>query len=142
MAVVKGRHAMSLAVLLALIAGCAPPAALGSGRSPRDCGYTLSAADLFPGEALFLSLGRVPGLRVAEGPLGCPAVLLRKGVAVSPNAAALIYVNGVRTAGGCILRDLPVFDVDRIEVYPPGVVAPPGYHRSGTGSILIFLKSR
>ena len=130
-------------VVLASAAACAGPVATGSTTSFRhSAAYSLEARDLAPGRPLYESLvGRIPGLQMVENTLGCPAITLRTAAAASPPRAPRVYVNGTRTYGTCALRDVSPSDVARIEVYPPGSAPSGGFQRSGTGLILILLRS-
>lgn len=134
-----------LQLLLPLTAGalagaCAVPVQ-GPGQPSSGIAYVLDGAELVPGQPLASALAaRVPGLRSYETPYGCPALTLRTARIAGPEAAPTVYVDGTRTYGTCALRDLDARDVARVEVYPQGLAARPGYASSATGLILIFLK--
>ena len=53
-----------------------------------------------------------------------------------------VYVDGLRGADTCILNNLVVSDVRRVEVYSQGVTGRPGYVTSARGLILIFTRNR
>lgn len=129
--------------VLGFAVSCAGPLPNGSTAALRGSGaHTLEARDLAPGRPLYESLvGRVSGLKMLETPSGCPAITLRSAVAASPQTAPRVYVNGTRTYGTCALRDVSPSDVARVEVYPPGAAPRAGFEGSGTGIILIFLRS-
>jgi hypothetical protein len=100
--------------------------------APDIEGFTTVLAALTP---------RVPSMRVARD-THCPAISLRNGRTLDENSAPLVYVDGTRTVGTCILEELYPRDVERIEVYPLGGTMRPGYARSSNGQILIFMKQR
>jgi len=70
----------------------------------------------------------------------CPFVELRGKDSVAGSSNPDVYVDGTRTVDTCPLVTLQAMEARRIEVYPLGVTARPGYPSSGHGLILIFLQ--
>lgn len=82
---------------------------------------------------------RISSMRVTrEGP--CPDVVFRGRNSMQGSSSARVYVNGQEAVNTCVLEMVSTWDVDRVEVYPSGIVRRPGYPVSGTGSILVFTK--
>ncbi len=142
-----GYTALAFVGVLALAAplpGCAPAAA-GSPESGGIAGARLAAAVLLGGDVasyptLLEALRvRIPSTRVVDRPT-CPAIVLRGSRLPGPLSSPVVYVDGTRTTGTCALGDIAPRDVASVEVYPQGVTTRPGYARSSTGLILVFLK--
>jgi hypothetical protein len=83
---------------------------------------------------------RVPNMRVLRRERACPIVTLRGRRTLYASEAPLIYVDGTEINDTCILDQIHVREVDRVEVYAGGITTPSGYQSSPNGVILIFLK--
>ena len=70
----------------------------------------------------------------------CPVVELRGKDSVVGSSNPDVYVDGTRTVDTCPLVTLQAMEARRIEVYPLGVTARPGYPSSSHGLILIFVQ--
>jgi hypothetical protein len=69
---------------------------------------------------------------------GCPRVLLRGTDRVMGTSDPDVYVDHAHALDTCILATLWATDLQRVEIYPLGVTARPGYNTSGHGLILVF----
>ena len=116
----------------------------GDGSSPRperDGNAIVFRAASFEGRPDMLRVlsSRISSMRVTrEG--ACPAVIFRGRSSMQGTSSARVYVNGQEAVNTCVLEMVSTWDVDRVEVYPSGIVRRPGYPVSGTGSILVFTK--
>ncbi len=82
--------------------------------------------------------GRVMNLAV-ERRTSCPHVTLRGEKTIIGSSNPLIYVDGARVADTCVLEQIRVYEVKRVEIYPHGITQRPGYGSSPFGLILVFL---
>lgn len=71
----------------------------------------------------------------------CPDVIFRGRSSMQGSSSARVYVNGQPALNTCVLEMVSTWDVERVEVYPSGIVRRPGYPVSSTGSILVFTKA-
>lgn len=106
----------------------------------RLASFVLSSRDVIMYNSLEEAFrGRVPSARVVSTS-DCPRITLRRGQIPGPWSSPLVYVDGTRTSGTCVLRDIFPRDVERVEVYPLGVTLRPGYAMNSGGLILVFMK--
>lgn len=82
---------------------------------------------------------RVAGLRVVPTGL-CPEITMRGRTSIHGSPNPTVYVNDARSTNTCILDDIRMEDVDRVEVYPMGVGPNPSYRLSPNGLILVFTR--
>jgi len=140
---------MVSAMVLAAVSmtGCLTP---GGVRSEGEGGYrghkpsaVLDRDDLSDESGMLLDamVRRIPFMRI-NVELTCPAIALRGVNTVPGLTEPEIYVDGLRGADTCILNNLAVSDVRRVEVYSQGVTSRPGYVTSPRGLILIFTRQR
>jgi hypothetical protein len=82
---------------------------------------------------------RVAGFRISSTS-SCPEIVIRgrNSVRSSPNPS--IFVNDTRSSDTCVLDDLRMSDIDRVEVYPTGVGPNPSYGTNSNGLILVFTR--
>lgn len=130
----------------AMLAGCLGSTLPGKGlRSPGPGGSgTVVSGDQLRGNggALLDGLvGRVSNLRVDRRTAGrCPLLLLRGQRTLMGNSNPRVYVDGTSMGDTCILEQIRVAEVARVEVYPSGITHRPGYRTSPYGLVLVFLK--
>ncbi len=147
---------LAAATLLVGIAGCA------AGKALYDPGLSPAAApdpaDRSPhcasvwvlrtpqlqlqqgGSVLDALRASLPAIRIADSGNACPAVSIR-----GPNPAPAVteptvYVDGTPAVNTCIVSDLGVDNVPRVEVNPQGVTTRPSYAPNADGLILVFAK--
>jgi len=82
---------------------------------------------------------RLAGLQVRSTPT-CPEVMLRGRASLVSSSSPGVYLDGLPASNTCILQDLNPADLARVEVYPNGIPARPGYHVHPYGLILIFAR--
>ena len=137
-------HRAGLIVVLSSLLGCAGATSRSGGAGPSGDAYVLASEELSrmgSGTLLQALVGRVPTMQVLQRTgYRCPSVIFRgsKTVLGDPNAA--VYVDGTPATDTCILQQLRVQDVERVEVYPSGIARSPGYAPHATGLILVFLR--
>jgi hypothetical protein len=130
-----------ISILWVLLAACGaalqvPPV------NPRQTGAThaLTRVDLgTTGTVLSALTGRVANLEITRQDAACPIISLRGQRSIIGNNAPTLYVNGTRMLDTCILDQIPVREVERIEIY--SIAAPKlGYLAGANGSIVVFLR--
>ncbi len=126
-----------------LLASACSGAARHPGTSPAGSvsGVVLTHADLIgrgAGALLDAMIGRVPNMQVERGREGCPKISLR-GRQTIYGRGPQIYVDGTPIGDTCVLNQLRVREVERVEVYATGGVPGKGYHANASGLILVFL---
>ena len=82
---------------------------------------------------------RVAGLRIDFGG-GCPELIMRGRNSIHSSPNPTIYVNDARATNTCVLDDMRMSDIGRIEVYPAGIGPSPSYGASPNGLILVFTR--
>lgn len=130
----------------AAIAACAAPVAQRSSPSAPAPGAAdrpqavLTADDMLPYATLRDAIvTRIPRLRLARE-ADCAAIGLSGADPVEPPTAPLVYVDGLPATGTCALLQLPVFSVQRVEVFSMGGASYSRLPRSPNGMILIYTK--
>ena len=135
------------AVALGACISSAPPPANGlapalSRRPAHVAGGTvILGSDLARGGSLLDALaGRVSNVQVdRRNNSGCPRVVLRGAKTFMGSSSAQVYVDGTPMLDTCVLTQIRVLEVERVEVYPGAISARQGYRASPNGSILVFL---
>ncbi|HEX8273893.1 MAG TPA: Plug domain-containing protein [Longimicrobiaceae bacterium] len=136
------------AVAAASLAACvssAPPAGAAHSHSLAPVhvgsGTVIFGADLARGGTLLDALaGRVSNVQVdRRSGGGCPRVVLRGAKTFMSNPSAEVYVDGTPMQDTCVLGQIRVLEVERVEVYPGATSPRQGYRASPNGSILVFL---
>jgi hypothetical protein len=134
------------AALVLLTSACMSATATLPGAVPqaaaqaRLASFVLSSRDVSHYTSLEEAFrGRVPSARIVGTP-ECPQITLRRGQVPGPWSSPLVYVDGTRASGTCVLRDISPRDVERVEIYPQGVTIRPGYAVNSNGLIVIFMK--
>lgn len=72
---------------------------------------------------------------------GCPAITMRGQKTVVTSSNPKVYLDGQPAMDTCILDQVRVHDVARVEVYPMGVTSRPGYLAHPHGLILVFTRT-
>jgi hypothetical protein len=137
----------ALALLGITACGGAPPS---EGPAPREPGARRVGTAIVLGSGIFAGrssilqvLGdRITSLQVARRGTQCPEVIFRGRSSFQNPTSARVYVDGQEAVNTCVLEMVSTWDVERVEVYPSGIIRRPGYPVSGTGAILIFTKGR
>jgi hypothetical protein len=70
----------------------------------------------------------------------CPRIVMRGNKSITQPSDPRIYVNGSPAGDTCILQLIRTDDVERVELYPMGVTARPGYRSNAGGLILVFMR--
>ena len=146
----------SLQLLLAsssLVLGCATSRPFDRSTEPgaRPLSPTTGGTVILAGEALSANPGwtvldairrAMPQVKISAGRglNACPVVELRGRDSLTGSSDPDVYVDGTRTVDTCPLVTLQAMEARRVEVYPLGVTARPGYPSSGHGLILIFVQ--
>jgi hypothetical protein len=141
-----------LAVIGVVALGCKTSHAYDRSNDPggRPLGSTTMGSLVISGRALTVDAGRtvldaikysMPQLRITGWTqyTRCPMLELRGKDSVNGSNDPDVYVDGTRTSDTCPLVTIQAIQTERIEVYPLGMTARPGYPGSGHGLILIFL---
>lgn len=71
----------------------------------------------------------------------CPHIVVRGGAGRSRAAEVLVYIDGQRVSDTCVLDNLDLESIARLEVYPGGVTQRPGYMSNTGGLVLVFMKN-
>lgn len=82
---------------------------------------------------------RVAGLRVAATGF-CPEITLRGRNSIHGSPNPTVYINDARSTNTCVLDDIRMDNVERVEVYPTGIGPNPSYGVSPNGLILVFTR--
>jgi hypothetical protein len=108
----------------------------------QDGGFVLTGQSLMdgPGDLLSTLVGKIPSLRMRRMAEQCPQITLRGAASFQSATNPHVYVDGARATDTCVLEVLDARDVDRVEVYPTGVSARPGYGTHAHGLILVFMR--
>jgi hypothetical protein len=115
--------------------GSNPPSGSRSGNV-----IAFSGTELSRGTMLLESLaGRVRNMRVERRPGRCPDVTIRGQRTIMNPTYPLVYVDGTAFRETCILDQIRVSEIERVEIYPNGFTPRPGYRTSPYGLILVFL---
>lgn len=139
----------ALPLFVLILGGCAT--LQNPGRTTRSEGGIRKegGATIISGAALDVSGGsiidalrwQIPGMRVHGVVEGCPQISLRSHVLFKSHVNPLVYVDGTRSIGTCLLGSLRSQDVEAVEIYPMGVAKRPGYATHSQGLILVFMRS-
>lgn len=134
-----------------LLPGCAPRAASSGssdGSTAEDSssrpsgGAVIGRADLqrYGGRLIDAMESELTSLRVSYEPRAslCPLVSLRGSVITTTHSNPLVYVDDNRATNTCVLKELTVRDVERVEVHPSGSRS--GYATHPSGLILVFTR--
>lgn len=131
--------ALVLALLSAGACSSAPPWSGGDreshGRGTVIEGETLRASG---GTLLGALAGRVSNFTVNRSGR-CPQIDLRGARSIVNGGTPGVYVDQSRFGDTCVLDQIQVRQVDRVEIYPNGHTTRPGYAANPQGLILIFL---
>lgn len=137
--------------LLAACVGAAPGQFASQGFAPaaeEDAATRVTNGTVIDGEELRRGGGNL--LRAIDRKMysmevretaGCPAITLRGQKTVVTSSNPQVYLDGQPAMDTCILDQVRVHDVARVEVYPMGVTSRPGYLAHPHGLILVFTRS-
>lgn len=125
---------------------CACSSAHRSGGAPpgqRPDGATVltrSELNRRSGDLLSALASGLPQIRVERrsATSACPVLTLRGDRTILGERNPLVYVDGTEMNDTCILAQLRVDDVERVEIYPGGISARPGTRAHAAGLILVF----
>jgi hypothetical protein len=139
----------ALALLVLILGGCATLQHHGrtirsEGGIRNEGGVTIisgAALDGGGGSIIDALRWQIPGMRVHGEMEGCPQISLRSHVVFNAHVKPLVYVDGTRSVGTCLLESLRTQDVEAVEIYPMGVAKRPGYATHSSGLILVFMRS-
>lgn len=141
------KHPFLAAAILpiALAAGC-----VSAGQQSQDgTGPRTTSALIVEGEDLWTTSGtlldglrdRVSTMQVSRVSGGCPRIRLRGQTTLLGSTRPEIYVNGTRMGDTCILDQLGVRTVERVEIYRGGGSGRTGYTSGMDGLIAVFLSN-
>ena len=82
---------------------------------------------------------RVAGMRISLSG-SCPVITMRGNNSIHASPNPVVFVNDTRSANTCILDDLRMRDIERLEVYPTGVGPSPSYGANANGLILVYTR--
>jgi hypothetical protein len=132
----RARHLVA-ALLPALACACSSPQGSWSDgdAAPQPAGY-------HGGEIVFTESDLTTGGSLMEAlkSSGCSRVVFRGVQSLTGSSEAHVWVDGQAASDSCILDLIRRWDVERVEIYPSGLVRKSGYPASATGSILVFTK--
>lgn len=147
--------AVAIGTTMLLLAGCASS---GGGAGAADPARSSADSTGIPDDALVVGADALAGtsdnlldvlmrelssMQVVDPRMaGCPLVSFRGPVTGTPMSNPLVYVDGTRSSGTCLLTSLNSTSVQRVEIYPTGHTGRPGYVTHPHGLILIFMRSR
>lgn len=143
-----GRSVLALAGGLVLTAGCGANGAAarladGDSFTPRRVGSGIvidgTTTDEYDRSVLTILRRRVPGLQVTSTAI-CPMVAMRGRNSIHSPPDPAVFVDDSRATNTCVLDELRMEDVDRVEVYPTGVGPNPSYGANADGLILVFTR--
>jgi hypothetical protein len=114
------------------------PVSRGRGTSAYvfDEDQLQSSAD---GTLLSALAARMSSMGVVRGG-ECPLIVLRGRTTVARPTNPGVYVDGARATNTCVLENLNVADVHRVEVYPMGIAQKGAYEGQAGGLILVFMR--
>lgn len=131
------------ALLLAL-AACAAPRTDGSApasEGPRGSAIVITSERLqgaSQSNLLEAIRSEVSAMRIGRRSGSCPEISFRGVKTFRGVQNAGVYVDGSAFADTCILDQIRVHEVSRVEVYPSGSTMRPGYRPDPNGLILVF----
>lgn len=142
----KIRQAVSMLVAAPLCVACSL-ASIGRGAeangddAARGGSGTVIGRELLghSGALLDVLVSRVGNVEVGSAP-GCPRIIMRGTKSIAQPNDPRVYVNGSPAGDTCILQLIRTNDVQRVELYPMGVTARPGYRSNSGGLILVFMQ--
>jgi propanediol dehydratase large subunit len=83
---------------------------------------------------------RMAQMRVTGGSQ-CPQLELRGRTSIYGSSDPSVYLDGARAVNTCLLEQMSVSDLERVEIYPMGVTTRPGYRSNAGGLILVFSRT-
>ena len=136
-------------VSVGALAACWSPgvgsAAPDSNKGRGTSAYVFEDDQLQPsadGTLLSALAARIANMTVMRGQNSeCPAITLRGRTTVARVTSPGVYVDGARATNTCVLENLPVAEVQRVEVYPMGLAHHAGYEAQPGGLILVFMRT-
>jgi hypothetical protein len=134
------------AALLGAACATTGPATGGARLRPAAVGQS-STAWVVQGTQMLSGMTVLDGLRSRFPSVhvrtngSCPDILIRGRNSIQSSNAPRVYVDGQRAADSCILNMMRAGDVARVEIYPTGHTARPGYLSDPNGLILVFTRS-
>lgn len=136
------KSCLSLSVLLLLIGGCGAAGNQGS-QEPRPDGsaIVLQGSDL-SGSVIDAMRSRVAGMTISTRSGDCPQIMFRGPRSVRNQRNPTVYVDGTMMLDTCILQQINAADVDRVELYPSGIISKPEIQRDPFGIIMVYRKNR
>lgn len=150
-------HRLAAVLAIGLLLGCAPSGSPGEGEEGARPGWESAAPPTgavvvgrealsqAPGpllEVMAQELASMEVIRSRETAADCPLIAFRGPVTGTSFSNPVVYVDGSRSSGTCILRSLDSEAVERVEVYPTGHTERPGYVTHPHGLILVFMRIR
>ena len=134
-------------VSAAALAACWSPgvgtAAPESSKGRSTAAYVFEDDELVAADGTLLSAltARISNMSVLRGASECPAIMLRGRTTVARVTSPGVYVDGARATNTCVLENIPVAEVHRVEVYPMGLAQHAGYEAQPGGLILVFMRT-
>ncbi|HKP76210.1 MAG TPA: TonB-dependent receptor plug domain-containing protein [Longimicrobiaceae bacterium] len=135
-------------VSVGALAACWSPgvgsAAPDTNKGRGTAAYVFEDDELVASDGTLLSalVNRISNMSVLRGQNSeCPAIQLRGRTTVARVTSPGVYVDGARATNTCVLENLPVAEVHRVEVYPMGLAHHAGYEAQPGGLILVFMRT-
>jgi hypothetical protein len=140
------RLAVLAGVTTLLLGACGPvQSGQGAATPARQGSAIVIEGDQLParGGGLLEGLrGRVGSLSIERRSGSCPQVSFRGVKTFRGATSAGVYIDGTPMTDTCVLDQIRIPDVHRVEIYPGGSTSRPGYRANPNGLILVFLTGR
>jgi hypothetical protein len=134
------KHSMSHLVLLLALVGCVRPG--GTAESAGAGAATIVRGSEMNGMLLSGLQARVPAMSVQTTSSACPRIVFRGQRSALQQGDPTVYVDGTRMQDTCILLQIPVLEVDYVEIYMGSAGRPAGLPPNPFGTILVHRHRR
>lgn len=108
----------------------------GGERAPDRSAIVIQGSELV-GSLLDGLRTRLPAMTVSTQNTACPVIIFRGTRSIRNQGNPSVYVDGTLMADTCVLQQINSNDVDRVVIYPSGLVSEPGVRQNASGVILV-----
>ena len=129
-------------LMLAAIASCGGKSARNEADPPPSGSAIVLRGSELSGSVLDAMRARVPGMIVDTRSGGCPNIMLRGPRSVRNQGNPSIYIDGTLMVDTCVLQSTNSTEVDRVEIYPSGILSHANIQRNPFGVIIIYRTNR
>lgn len=129
------------ALFLSLAACTAAGHQASADARPDGSAIVVQGSDL-SGSVIDALRSRVAGMTISNRSGECPQIMFRGPRSVRNQRNPTVYVDGTMMLDTCILQQINAADVDRIELYPSGIISKPAIQRDPFGIIMVYRKNR